>query len=92
MNENTCDRLVPLSEVPLVPNPHPMKVFKKFIRVANKKEIGYNYDIEFTRCNTPEKILGWIDHLSIKIWMTPEKMREFIRLATESNNIKIVYG
>lgn len=42
---------------------------------------SYWYPIDRDRCDTPEKVLGWVLHLSEKKWVTPRMLREFI-LAT----------
>lgn len=40
-----------------------------------------NYDIALDRCNTPEKVLGWVYHLSEKTWITSDHIRAFIKMA-----------
>ena len=42
-------------------------------------DIGYN--IELTRCNTPEKILGWMEHLAAKNWIDTKTIFEFSEIA-----------
>lgn len=36
------------------------------------------YDIEWSRCNTPQKLIGWIRHLSEKNWFTHDVCNDFI--------------
>lgn len=47
---------------------------------------GY-YHIEKSRCDTPDKILGRVLHLSEKVWMTPLRLRWFIETACAVNNL-----
>ena len=47
------------------------------------------YSIELDRCNTPEKILGWMIHLGTKPWITKMHMELFARRAAEANGIEI---
>lgn len=35
------------------------------------------YHIERSRCRTPEKILGWVNHLSAKNWVDAESLAAF---------------
>lgn len=39
---------------------------------------NHPYEIEKDRINTPEKALGWIAHLSEKVWVTNEHIRQLI--------------
>ena len=50
---------------------------------------SYPYQIELSRCNTPEKILAWVIHLSEKTWMNTDLMAAFIYWAAEGNKITI---
>lgn len=47
------------------------------------------YIIELFRCNTEEKILAWVLHLTEKTWVTCDIINEFIQLASERNNVTI---
>jgi len=40
-----------------------------------------DYRIPLSKCNTHEKIVGWVDHLAAKRWITPLVIRQFIRAA-----------
>lgn len=46
------------------------------------------YPIALSRCNTPEKLLHWVWHLTEKTWMTNDVLRRFIELACDENAIK----
>ena len=66
---------------------------KKSRVVASKNyitlKIGYNYDIELSRCDTTEKILSWVLHLSRKNWMTGDMIHDFITTACDKHNLDI---
>lgn len=47
------------------------------------------YCIELDRCNTPEKLLGWVQHLCEKTWMTTDILARFIEVASKENGIKL---
>lgn len=49
--------------------------------------VEYEYNIALSRCNTPEKLLHWVWHLTEKTWMTTEVMRRFIEVACRENKI-----
>ena len=51
--------------------------------------IAVRYEIHLSRCNTPEKLLGWILHLCEKTWMSPAVLERFIEVAEEANHITI---
>jgi hypothetical protein len=53
---------------------------------------GFEYQIALNRCDTPEKLLSWIFHLSEKTWMTTEVLHKFIDLVVMTNNIPIDYA
>lgn len=44
---------------------------------------GRGYPIENNRIDKPEKVLGWIHHLTEKEAVTKEHIREFIEMANE---------
>jgi len=52
---------------------------------------AYPYEIEMSRCNTPGKILGWINQLSHKNWMNAERLSRFAQLAFGLIGIEIDY-
>lgn len=51
--------------------------------------VSYEYNIELSRCNTAEKLLHWVWHLTEKTWMTNDVMRRFIEVACSENNIEM---
>jgi hypothetical protein len=50
-----------------------------------------NYPIELQRCDTPEKVLGWIEQLGDKPRFQP-LLRDFVLAAAVHNNFNIGYG
>ncbi|HIH4928439.1 TPA: hypothetical protein ACYSAK_001830 [Proteus mirabilis] len=59
-----------------------------FVFQLSDNEID-QYEISISSCNTPEKLLSWIFHLTEKQWMNTELLRYFIRVASVKSNIKI---
>ena len=53
---------------------------------------AYPYCIELSRCNTPGKILGWVNQLAGKTWMNTHRLNLFIGLAFEQIGIEIDYA
>ncbi len=51
--------------------------------------LGHEYPIALRRCATPEAILGWVDHLLDKTWMTTDVIQQFIGYATQHHGIRI---
>lgn len=51
--------------------------------------VSYEYNILKADCDTPEKLLSWVYHLTEKTWMTTEAMRRFIEVACIENSITI---
>lgn len=45
--------------------------------------VRYEYEIALERCDTHEKILDWVMHLSCKNWFTMRLMKRFIIIANE---------
>lgn len=52
--------------------------------------VSYEYTIELSRCDTAEKLLHWIWHLTEKSWMTNDVMRRFVEIACRENKIEMV--
>jgi len=50
--------------------------------------VAYEYTIALERCDTYEKILGWVFHLLEKTWMTNDVARRFISLACKHHNLE----
>ncbi len=48
-----------------------------------------DYNIALSRCDTPEKLLGWIRHLSKKTWLTMDMLDRFISEACHENKVEI---
>ena len=40
---------------------------------------GYIYDIEYSRIDSPEKLIGWISHLCRKSWFSKDHILQIIR-------------
>lgn len=53
---------------------------------------GFSYVITLDRCDTLEKILDWVLHLSEKTWVTTDLIESFIHLAIDANNIPFNQG
>ncbi len=53
--------------------------------------MGYGYWIEWSRVDTPEKVLGWVCHLSEKRWVDARTVRHFIRVVCEHFHWKGIY-
>lgn len=47
------------------------------------------YEVPISECDTAEKLVNWIFHLTEKQWMTREIMREFVRRACNQSNIEL---
>lgn len=60
----------------------------KYITVSER----YSYHIEKSRCDTHAKILGWVQHLSHKNWVTTKILGDFVSIAQGENNLEEVYG
>lgn len=51
--------------------------------------VEYEYNIELSRCDTAEKLLHWIWHLTEKTWMNTSVMRRFIEVVCRENKIEM---
>lgn len=49
---------------------------------------GYDYDIELVRADSPGKILGWMEQLAQKNWMTAARLERFAALAFQQIGVK----
>ena len=49
----------------------------------SSKDRGLIYEFAAVRADSVPKLLGWVDHLSRKSWMTAELMGQFVVLAAE---------
>ncbi len=52
-----------------------------------KMRNGQAYPIEYYRMDTPEQVLGWINHLCSKSWVTPDHIRQLIRTAEDRGTV-----
>jgi hypothetical protein len=50
---------------------------------------GYEVGVDINRIADAPKLLGWILHLSGKVWVTVPMLRRFIEIASKANNITI---
>ncbi len=48
------------------------------------------YNIPLKECDTAPKILGWVQHLCEKDWITTEALGRFISLAADNHGIEII--
>ena len=51
--------------------------------------VSYEYNIALSRCDTAEKLLHWVWHLTEKTWITNDVMRRFIEVACRENKIEM---
>lgn len=54
--------------------------------------VGPYPPIPLARCKDAEQLLGWINHLLDKSWMTTEIVKQFIRVAVSDCGIRIDYN
>lgn len=47
------------------------------------------YNIPLQKCTTSTQILGWVQHLSEKTWLTNDVLRRFVTLATATAGIDL---
>ena len=52
-----------------------------FISLFPQHGFSDGYNIERSRCNTPEKIIAWAEHLSPKCWVDKQALVTFVLLA-----------
>ena len=81
-------RIGDLVKTCLEPRKHPLVEFNDecgcfFIEICP----GGGYEISLSRCNTPEKVLAWMLHLSHKKWCTAEVLKDFLLCAEEQVEI-----
>ncbi|MEO1854651.1 hypothetical protein [Chromohalobacter sp.] len=51
--------------------------------------VSYEYNVALNSCDSAEKLLHWVWHLTEKTWMTNMAMRRFIELACRENGIEM---
>jgi hypothetical protein len=59
------------------------------ILLAHTSNPLFEYEIEYDRMATPERVLGWVRQLSDKNWVTREHIAILVRTA-EDIGVKIV--
>jgi len=52
---------------------------------------GSQYSIEASRCDSSKKVIGWIMHLSEKVWFSGALARDFIETCSRVHNLEISY-
>lgn len=57
------------------------------VELFDPEQEEFVYDIDLTRCDTPEKILSWVQHLSDKSWVSPRTLSGFVANACAYHNI-----
>ncbi len=51
-------------------------------------KVGGGYKIVLKHCDTPEKVLDWVDHLCEKSWMTTRLIQQFVVVACGAHAIE----
>ncbi|MBE8597879.1 hypothetical protein [Xenorhabdus sp. BG5] len=72
-----------------------MEELNSILRITDKHFIFHfngmdQYEIPVSDCNTPEKLLSWVFHLTEKRWMSVDLLRHFIRAASHKSKISII--
>lgn len=49
---------------------------------------GYWYEIETSRCDTAAKLVDWIAHLSEKVWVTTEHIRQLVEMVSAHFDVR----
>lgn len=66
-----------------------IKVTKRHIELYPLGIYPNGYCIELSRVKTMQKVLGWIDHLSGKTWMSKHDLVRFTSVVFRLNGIEI---
>lgn len=69
-----------------------IKVDASYVSLYPRDILQEGYHIHRKQCSTPEKILGWISHLSKKRWMDAEGIALFAQKAFGSIGIMVDYN
>lgn len=90
MNPDT-EKPISLADLPW---PKPVtRLYRRTREVALIDERGRgDYRVDLDRCRTPGALLGWIEHLSQKNWVTPKHIQELIQHAETENLIVVDRG
>jgi len=51
--------------------------------------VSFEYNIPLVRCSSYAEILGWVNHLTEKTWMSTEVLRRFIVVACNANKLDV---
>lgn len=68
------------------------KELQKIVTVSDGEiviNVAYPYKVALDRCDSHEKILGWVLHLSPKTWMTKDVLERFVRVAVRENGLDV---
>jgi len=49
--------------------------------------LNYIYDVDVKQLNSKKEVLNWIFHLNQKVWMTNQKMGDFIKMISRITDI-----
>jgi len=66
---------------------------KKQVRVEGDRiviDVEYEYAIPISVCDTAPRLLGWIQQLLEKTWITTEVLNRFIHIAAQQSKIEII--
>ena len=66
-----------------------IKVTKRHLELYPEGIYPHGYCIELSRVRTMGKVLGWVDHLSNKTWMSKHDLARFARVLFQLNDIEI---
>ena len=50
---------------------------------------GRGYYVEWDRVTSPRDVLGWVDHLSAKSWVTKGMLQRFLNLCADHLGVSI---
>lgn len=62
------------------------RVEGEYIILSNGNDDA-DYDVSLSKCNSHSSILGWVNHLSEKKWITILHLRQFIFLSCEYHDL-----
>ncbi|QJB69790.1 hypothetical protein [Parasphingorhabdus halotolerans] len=51
--------------------------------------VKYPYEIPISQCNSTDKLLAWIIHLTEKTWIAPKVLREFAYKAASAGDFDL---
>lgn len=83
-------RPIKLADLMKMELPAPVVRLKRRNRVAELiDERGMVYEVDLDRVPDALALLGWIEHLAGKAWVTGQHIRELIRMVENQNGVKI---